>query len=671
MVNASRLAPFAGALAFGFLLLSSSGCGKSEEPAVETPVAPEVPSFKGVAAGFVADGGVRLQWFAAADLQTDRGDLFYTAYGGKNGGPIDLKTPLAVSLPGATSLVLRDLEAADYRFVVRVTDSDGNQDENTSAVRVSLLDDAAPLFEGVTGVVPEDGGKLLVEWKPATDDISRDHEIRYRIYTSPHAAGVYAGEMVAETAPGATHVSLDLEDAEGEIWLGVRAVDAAGNEDQNVRVTSTLAPEEEPPVFFGLSSVEVERDGIRLKWATAVDNATASSDIVYEIYWSDMSGAQDLSRPGATTEPGAGRHLVTGLSPETRYYFIVRAVDAAKNRDQNTIQLSAVTEPADEEPPTFAGIEDLQSQSPRSLSVTWSAASDSISGSAGISYEIFVATQSGDQDFEDPLLVTSQGQTKAELINLSPDTLYFVVVRARDEAQNTDDNTEELSATTLELTGDTTAPTLGGAVKVARVPSDPTRLLVSWTGQIDDQADVSEIRAHLCIGEDSGDCAGEAFFQGYNATSAWGANSAFVSGLDPRSTYYAAVRLEDVSGNIEAKSTGAEGITATSFVRNVEPILESRCNQCHNYTYGTLVSAKEDLYVDPTYGELFLVDPTSVVESYLIRKLRAPDSVGAPFSSLSPASYYGVRMPSDGSDFLSAETEQVLIDWIDQGAFSN
>jgi hypothetical protein len=122
---------------------------------------------------------------------------------------------------------------------------------------------------------------------------------------------------------------------------------------------------------------------------------------------------------------------------------------------------------------------------------------------------------------------------------------------------------------------------------------------------------------------------------------------------------------------MQVESTGALGATATSFVEDVEPLLEARCNQCHTYTYGTLITVKEKLYVDPTYGELFLVDPTSAIESYLLRKLRSADSEVAPFDKNSPASYYGKRMPSDGSDYLDAETEQIFIDWVSQGAFLN
>jgi hypothetical protein len=113
----------------------------------------------------------------------------------------------------------------------------------------------------------------------------------------------------------------------------------------------------------------------------------------------------------------------------------------------------------------------------------------------------------------------------------------------------------------------------------------------------------------------------------------------------------------------------AAGGTATSFSTDVKPIIDVRCNQCHAYTYGTLVNVFEDEYLDPIYGELFLVDTTSAIESYFIRKLRPAGDTLSPFGVDAPADYAGQRMPSDGSDYLGPEVEQVFTDWISPGAF--
>lgn len=669
MVKHSKVSPLAGLLV-ALVSFGAFGC-KKEEPEPEVPAVPEIPTFKGIAAGYVTEEGLRLEWFAAADLQTSTEDLFYTAYAGVNGGPVDLATPISVSLPGADSMVIAGLEPADYRFVVRVTDSDGNEDENDSAVRVSLLDSQPPQFEGVVGALPLDASRLLIEWKDASDDVSGAHEIRYLIYTSNRAAGVFLEEPVAETTPGATSYVLDLKEAESLLWLGVRAVDSAGNEEQNERATSTLTPESEPPVFFGLAGATATPEGVSLTWTTAVDNATSAGDLVYAVYASKQSGKQDLTRPYLVTEPGVGQVMVEGLDPDTEYFFIARAIDAGNNVDDNTTQVSVTTLPADETPPMFAGVSSLVSQTPTSVTVGWAVAQDSISSTDSLRYEVYLATESGGQVFESPTFVTPPGRTSAELINLLPETTYFVVVRPRDRAGNTDSSMVELSATTGSPSADLTDPQLAGAVNVTRVPSDPTLLLVSWAGAADDSAGEDEIRGHVCVGPSSSACLASAFFDNYNTSSEWGANSAFISGLDPRTTYFAGVRLEDVSGNLQSSTKGSEGGTATSFARNVKPILDSRCNRCHTYTYGTIVNIVEDIYTDATFGELFLVDPGKPVESYLIRKLRGKDSMVDPFSMEAPSAYYGQRMPSDGSGYLSTEREQILIDWITQGAFSN
>jgi len=661
------------------ILVSASGLGCSkdegsdpkkndEAPSEESPNA--APIFDGVSAGYLESDRVRLEWFSAADEKTDSESLVYVAYAGKDGGAVDLRAPIATSLPGALSMVMPSLERADYRFVVRAVDEEGLEDDNTSAVRVSLLDETAPDFAGVVGAIVQGPGQVLVQWKAAGDEQTPSHQIRYRIYASPDPELVFEN-LVDESAAGATSSEILVDSTEGVLWIGVRAVDAADNESENSKIAGTEIPENEAPTFAGLSAASSVEEAVELSWSPGVDNATASRDMRYAIFWSERSGGQDLSRPSLVTEPGVTSWTVSGLEGGTSYYFVVRALDAAGNTDDNTVQHEAETSPADVEPPVFDGVASLTSASPKTLTLLWDAASDASTASRDMVYEVFASGSAGGQRFATPTATTPRGASEMELVGLSPDTEYFVVVRARDEAGNVDSNVVELSAKTGSLTTDTAPPTLEGVVRAALVPSDPSLLLVSWTGASDVTSPPEELRGHVCIGAQASDCEGDEFFENYNGVSAFGASSYFAKGLAPRTSYFAAIRLEDIAGNMSPQGSVAAGRTATSFSADVKPIIEARCNQCHAYTYGTLVNIFEQDYIDPIYGELFLVDTTSAVESYFIRKLREAGDTLSPFGVDSPADYAGVRMPSDGSDFLEPEVEQVFIDWIDQGAFLN
>lgn len=676
-------------------VLSIASCGDSEDGATRerpgeeggaggeggeggTPVQPpppddelsSIPVFGGVAAGSIVEGGVRLEWYSAADDETPPRDLVYVAYAGVGALPVDLSQPVAVSLPGADSLLVTGLAPADYRFVVRVRDADGNEDANIAAVRVSTLDETPPQFSGVVGAIVEDAGHFRVEWSRASDDTTPFYRLKYRIYQAQDHDSVFLGQPVLETEEGAVSAILPVMPEWPQSWLGVRAVDESGNEEKNVRATSIVTPDGLGPNFAGLLSVSATRSGVLLRWPPATDSVTPSNEIRYRVFYSTASGEQDLSRPRVVSEPGVTQVLLTDLELGTEYFFIVRAVDADGNTDLNSIEKTVETLPRDAVAPLFGGAESVESLSPTSLRVTWSAGSDPETQSQLLRYQIFVAEDSAEFDLSAPRWVTPPGRLSGDLLGLEPGTAYSVLVRALDPSGNASEPGDALAAQTLAQAGDTTPPSLSSGVTAALVPSDSGLLLVSWNGAADDLSNEQGLRGHVCVGNVPADCQGQNFFRNYNASSAFGASSVFVSGLLPRTTYHVALRLEDEAGNFGALNSGS-GFTATSFTTNVEPILTVRCNQCHSYTYGTIVNVFEDEYQDPVFGDLYLVDTNNVTQSYLLRKLRPMDDILSPFSLSYPAGYLGARMPSDGSAFLGPDVEQIIIDWIQQGAFFN
>jgi hypothetical protein len=75
-----------------------------------------------------------------------------------------------------------------------------------------------------------------------------------------------------------------------------------------------------------------------LTWKAATDDATLSSAIVYEIYEAHESGAEDFAHPTYVTDPGATTFVTPALPDNVPHYFVVRARDAAGNRDRNTTE---------------------------------------------------------------------------------------------------------------------------------------------------------------------------------------------------------------------------------------------------------------------------------------------------------------------------------------------
>jgi hypothetical protein len=115
---------------------------------------------------------------------------------------------------------------------------------------------------------------------------------------------------------------------------GMQAAAAAANRDRI------------PPAFAGLRSattcipgpVGVERmSSYRLVWPAAKDDVTPVSRLVYDVYQTTSRGGENFSAPTYTTRRGATSFATPPLSSTSTvpYYFVVRARDAAGNRDRN------------------------------------------------------------------------------------------------------------------------------------------------------------------------------------------------------------------------------------------------------------------------------------------------------------------------------------------------
>ena len=99
-----------------------------------------------------------------------------------------------------------------------------------------------------------------------------------------------------------------------------------------------------PPTFGGLRSATTcipgpvggdRRSSFRLVWVAAKDSVTRSSRMVYDVYSATSPGGENFSAPTYTTRRGAVTFATPPLSSVETYYFVVRARDAAGNRDRN------------------------------------------------------------------------------------------------------------------------------------------------------------------------------------------------------------------------------------------------------------------------------------------------------------------------------------------------
>jgi len=105
----------------------------------------------------------------------------------------------------------------------------------------------------------------------------------------------------------------------------------------------------------------------------------------------------------------------------------------------------------DQTPPTFAGLKSATTCIPgpigpertSSYHLTWEAATDNVTPSSKIIYNVYQATTAGGENFSQPTYTTAAGVTSFDTPQLPLVKTFYFVVRARDQAGNEDSNTVE------------------------------------------------------------------------------------------------------------------------------------------------------------------------------------------------------------------------------------
>ena len=321
----------------------------------------------------------------------------------------------------------------------------------TLAVTLENTDPVAPVFGGLSNIGEITSNSLVLSWTPAADNLTPQSNLQYLIYRSesPGGENLNGPPTYAVEPKGATSFQLTNLSSYTTYYFVVRVQDERGNIDQNMVEKSATTLDGTPPGFAGLSSAAaLSANSIQLSWNAATDNKSLPQNIVYLIYLSTTPGGENFSSPNFQTPPGATSYTITGLTPSTTYYFVVRAKDEVGNVEQNSVEKPART--PDGIPPKFGGLSFAEGLSTNEIRLTWSAATDNESLSQDIVYLIYLSTTSKGQNFSSPNFTTSAGATSYTISGLTPSTTYYFVVHARDKAGNVEQNSVELSAGTWD-----------------------------------------------------------------------------------------------------------------------------------------------------------------------------------------------------------------------------
>jgi hypothetical protein len=271
-------------------------------------------------------------------------------------------------------------------------------------------------------------------------------------------AGLSSLSIALEVPNGLNrHVVVEAMDGTGNVrYRGEAYFNADG---PTVELTIVMVSTDPiPPVFAGIDHVQDPTvSSLTLAWLPASDNVTTADKIQYLVYMSTSANGEDMIHPSFTSEkrfaPAKGLALVNGmvlftvngLSPDTTYYFKVRAMDERGNIDPNSVERSGKTL---SQPPVFAGLVQAQALSQTLIRLYWNAATDDNTPSSEIVYRVYRSAATGGEDFT-LYITTAPGVTFFDVTGLNPCQTYYFIVRAEDKNGNTDSNTVEKSAKTL------------------------------------------------------------------------------------------------------------------------------------------------------------------------------------------------------------------------------
>jgi len=515
-------------------------------------------------------------------------------------------------------------------------------------------------FAGAQAAGPASATSVLVAWLPASEP-----EALYNVYVSTSAKGFNFSEPQAVAPAGSTTAVIAGLEEDTNYFIVVRAELDGAEQPSDTPVEVTTADDIKPPDFAGAASADGKPGGIiELEWEKATDDLSPEGVLMYFVYAGTDAKDVDIDTPIGVSDPGATSVRVVMPKPETEYSLVVRVRDAAGNFDANEKTVKA-TSGADVDAPVFSGCKTAAGKTASSLVVSWNAAEDDIAAEEDIVNQVFAATEAGGFNFEAPDAVVT-GETTAIVPGLGRDTSYFVVCRAVDPSDNSDDNMRLQSAKTK---ADDVAPDFDGVVVVDNVTTFTADL--SWTPATDNLSKPKNIVYDVFLSETSGefDLESKPF-----ATSPPGASGLTLTELSSNTNYYLIVLARDEGENRSAVGNEAVVAMRVSFAVDVYSlIVVNSCPDCHGG--GEVIYANLDMSsAEATYSGWVNVDAASELGAGFKRIVPGDPSISHVMDRLKgtgPVINVGDRMPLSGT-YLDDITEiPTLETWILQGAENN
>jgi hypothetical protein len=551
---------------------------------------------------------------------------------------------------------------------------------------------------------------IRLTWKPASYPLRPLATIHYEIFES-QVAGAENFSTPFDTAPaGSTSYVVQDRTPGKTYYYVVRAVANEGlaTDTNTVEKSASPAFDDSPPVpaDTGTDATAAGPTSMTVSWSPASDDQTPAEGLVYQVFWMDKSGGAPTL--GAVSDPGATSVVVTGLpAADTDYYFVLHAVDAAGNVDDNKNEFRGTTG-SDTTPPVFGGCRSVTDVSASTAIVTWDDAVDDTTTTDKITYTVYasdVPIEKG-QSLKGLDYGTFQGQDASgkpvrsgRVTGLNASTVYRFVCRATDAKNNEDTN---LVIQTGQTSNDGEPPTFAGLTTAV---AESTKIDLTWAAAADNLTLPKDIRYRVY----GSLTAGNQDFANPIAISSPGVPQITVlasnlllltppGGKVSNTTYFLVVRAADGAGNVDDNKIEKQVTTLVSFKDDVQPVFSKKCALvgCHGTQNPdvppmqgqTLMDgAALDSIINVTANEGKQLTPP---EPNLVRVFRPAQGVVIPtdpslLASYQQQSYMYRKVSSTGTRFgspvmppatseagpLSDDEKAAVLSWITQGAQEN
>lgn len=627
-----------------------------------------VPLFGGVSEALV-DGvdAVLLRWFPAAD-ETPPEAMVYTIFAGTSSAGLDQGAPIA-TLTGETAYRVEGLTTGTtYYFQVHATDAAGLSECNTKILEatpssgpdcIDYTRDVQAIFDA--NCIRCHGG-----------DMPR-RELRLETYEGVLAGGLTGSEVVAcrpESSLLFMKISMDRPPIgdrmpfDGPPYLTTTQI---GRIEQWIRegarrscTEPSVCNDQVAPTFGGLDSAAVTADGLgaQLCWTAATDDQTAAGDLRYDIFEATSAGGQRFDAPPRViSDAGATCTEVRGLTPLGTYCWVVRARDAAGNRDANTRE-QCVTMPA-ASCIDYAGVVQpifdancvrchAGPTAPRNLHL------DSYAGviAGGLTGGEVVSCRAADS-----LLFQKISMATPPIGDRMPkDGPPYLAQAQIDIIAQWIDEGGRASCAEPDVCSDAVPPTFGGITSLTAL--DATRAELCWTAGSDNLTAPAALIYEVYAANTSG---GQDFGARPRVTTAAGETCTTVAALSPGTNYCFVVRARDGAGNrdnntVERCQQMGPLPACIDYATMVQPLFDYNCTRCHAGASAPQF-LRLDRYEDVLAGsvrrsEVVACDPSA---SLLLGKVSASPPLGR-------------RMPFDGPPYLTTQQQALLTQWVNEGA---